>query len=68
MFGVQENAARLRSELERKGYSVRIKTKLISGKSYSVVQVGSFTSYEEALEFKKRLESQTGESYRVVIR
>lgn len=68
VFGVQENAARLRSELEEQGYSVRIKTKLISGKSYSVVQIGSFTSYEEALEFKKRLESQTGESYRVVIR
>ena len=68
VFGVQENAAKLRSRLERQGYSVRIKAKLISGKSYSVVQVGSFTSYEEALELKRRLESQTGESYRVVIR
>lgn len=68
VFGVEENAARLRSRLEKQGYRVRIRSKIIGGKKYSVVQIGSFTSYQEALGLKRRLESQTGESYRVVIK
>jgi tetratricopeptide (TPR) repeat protein len=68
VFGVRENALRLRSRFQEQGYSVRIESKTIATKKYSVVQLGSFTSYEEASKLKKELESQTGESYRVVIR
>ncbi len=68
VFGVAENALRLKAQFEKQGHPVRIETKVIGGKSYSVVQLGSFVSYREASDLKKRLEAQTGESYRVVIR
>lgn len=68
VFGQKENAQRLRSQFEKQGYSVKVKSKLIGGKRYNVVQLGSFVSYQEASELKRKLESQTGESYRVVIR
>ncbi len=68
VFGVRENALRLKKEFEEQGYRVRTETKTISGKTYQVVQLGSFDSYQEALALKKKLEAQTGESYRVVIR
>jgi pentatricopeptide repeat protein len=68
VFGVRENAVRLKKEFEEQGYRMRIKTRMISGKKYQVVQLGSFDSYQEALNLKKKLETQTGESYRVVIR
>ncbi len=68
VFGVKENAFRLRSRFKKQGYSVTIKSKIISGKKYYVVRLGSFTSYEEALKLKKKLESQTNDSYRIVIR
>ncbi len=68
VFGIKENALKLRSRFEKQGYSVAIKSKIISGKKYYVVRLGSFTFYDKALELKKKLESQTGESYRIVIR
>jgi tetratricopeptide (TPR) repeat protein len=68
VFGIEENALKLRSQFENRGFTVSIKNKIIEGKRYSVVQVGSFVSYEEALKLKKKLESQTNESYRVVIK
>ena len=68
VFGIKENALRLRSQFEKLGYSVNIKRKIISGKKYSVVQLGSFTSYEKVLKLKKKLESKTNESYRIVIK
>jgi tetratricopeptide (TPR) repeat protein len=68
VFGVKENALRLKSQYEKLGYLVRIKTQVISGKKYSVVQLGSFANYEQASDLKRELEGQTGESYRVVIR
>lgn len=68
VFGIKENAIRLKSKYEKMGYVIRIKTELIGGKEYSVVQLGSFASYQQALELKKELEEQTGDSYRIVIR
>ncbi len=68
VFGKEENALKLRSQFEKRGFSVSIKNKIIRGKRYSVVQVGSFVSYEEAVKLKKKLESQTNESYRIVIK
>ncbi len=68
VFAKRENARNLRSHFEKQGYSVNVRSKIISGKKYYVVRLGSFTSYEEALELKKKLESQTKESYRIVIK
>jgi len=68
VFGSGENALGVKRRFEKQGYSVNIETKLIGGKQYSVVQLGSFDSYEEATDLRKKLEAQTGESYRVVIR
>jgi pentatricopeptide repeat protein len=68
VFGVAENALRLKAQFEKQGHPVLIKTKVIGGKKYSVVQLGSFVSYQEASDLKKTLEAQTGDSYRVVIR
>jgi tetratricopeptide (TPR) repeat protein len=68
VFGEEGNALKLRSLFEKEGYSVIIKSKVIQGKSYRVVQLGSFISYEEALKLKRKLESQTNESYRIVIK
>jgi cell division protein FtsN len=67
VFGIKENALKLRSKFENEGFSVTIKRKIIAGKEYHVVRVGKFTSYEEALKLKKKLETQTGESYRIVM-
>jgi tetratricopeptide (TPR) repeat protein len=68
VFGVKKNALQLKSHYEKLGYLIRIKTQRISGKEYSVVQLGSFASYEQASKLKKELEEQTGDSYRIVIR
>jgi len=68
VFAKKENALKLNSRLGKQGYSVVIKSKIISRKKYYVVQLGSFISYEEALKLKKKLESQTDESYRIVIK
>jgi len=68
VFGIKENALKLRSGLEKQGYSVTTKSKTMGGKKYYVVRLGTFTSYDEALKLKKKLESQTGENYRIVIK
>jgi len=68
VFGEKQNALKLRSEFERQGYSVKVNDKIIGGKRYRSVQIGSFVSYEDASRLKEELESQTGESYRIVIR
>lgn len=68
VFGEKQNALKLRSQFEEQGYSVRVNDKMIGGKRYRSVQIGSFVSYEDASRLKEELESQTGESYRIVIR
>ena len=68
VFAKRENARNLRSHFEKQGYSVSLGSKIISGKKYYVVRLGSFTSYDKALSLKKKLESQTKESYRIVIK
>lgn len=67
LFAKKEEARQLRSHLEKQGYSVNIRSKIISGKNYHVVTVGSFVSYHEARKLKKELESKTQKSYRIVI-
>ncbi len=68
VFAKQENARNLHSHFEKQGYSVDVRRKIISGKKYYVVRLGSFASYDRALSLKKKLESQTKESYRIVIK
>jgi tetratricopeptide (TPR) repeat protein len=68
VFAKRDNARRLRSRFEDQGYSVNLADKVISGKKYHVVRLGSFSSYDEASKVKRKLESQTGESYRIVIK
>jgi tetratricopeptide (TPR) repeat protein len=67
VFREKENAFRLRAKFREQGYSVKIRSKIIGGKEYRAVHLGSFASHQEALKLKEKLESQTGESYRIVI-
>lgn len=68
VFREKQNALELRSQFEKRGYSVKVRSKTIGGKEYRAVQLGSFASHQEALKAKEELESLTGESYRIVIR
>ena len=67
VFREKENAFRLRAKFREQGYSVEIRSKIIGGKEYRAVQLGSFASHHEALRVKEKLEALTGESYRIVI-
>lgn len=67
VFREKENAFRLRAKFQEQGYSVKIRSKIIGGKEYRAVQLGSFASHQEALKLKEKLESLTGQSYRIVI-
>ena len=67
VFREKQNALKLRARFEKEGYSVKIRSKTIGGKEYSAVQLGSFVSHREALKVKEKLESLTGESYRIVM-
>jgi len=66
VFGDKGNALKLRSRMKQLGYSVAVKRKIIQGKGYYVVRMGSFDSYEEALKLKRKLELQTSERYLIV--
>lgn len=68
VFGVKENANRLSAEFKAKGYVLRIVEKTIDQKRYYVVQLGRFRSHEEARKIREKLEKETGESYRVVLK
>ena len=67
VFREKQNALKLREQFEKQGYSVKIRSKTIGGKEYRAVHLGSFASHQEALKVKDKLESLTGESYRIVI-
>ena len=68
VFGIKENADKLSAEFKTKGYVVKVLEKIIDQKKYYVVQSGSFRSYEEARKLREKLEKETGESYRVVLK
>ena len=67
VFREKQNALKLREQFEKQGYSIKIRSKTIGGKEYRAVHLGSFASHQEALKVKDKLESLTGESYRIVI-
>ncbi len=67
-FGTKENAESLFSLFKAKGYAVKIKNKVINGKKYYLVQLGSFRSYQEAQTLREELEKASGGSYRIILK
>ena len=68
VFSEKKNADRQADIFETYGKKVEVKTKTISKVKYRVVYVGRFQSYDDAVAFKKRLESNHDEVYQVVAR
>ncbi len=68
VFSEKENADKQAEVFKAYDKKVEIKTKTISGVKYRVVYVGRFQSYEDAVSFKKRIESNHDEVYQVVAR
>lgn len=68
VFASEENAKKLAKEFERYGQKVDIRFKTISDRTYHVVYVGRFNSYEDAAAFEKTLESDHNDVYQVVAR
>ena len=65
---MRDNARDMKKRMEKYDQQIEIKDKTISNKSYYVVYVGKFTSSDEAIAFKTRLESQENEAFQVVAR
>lgn len=68
VFSEKSNADKQAEVFKAYGKKVEVKTKTISNVKYRVVYVGRFQSYDDAVSFKKRLESNHDEVYQVVAR
>ena len=68
VFGNQSSAQNLVKTLKSKGYEPNVFSKTMDRKKYTVVQVGSYRSIEEARKAKEKIERETGGTCRVVIR
>jgi len=68
VFSEPGNARRQADKFRGYDKRVEIKTRKISGRKYRVVYVGRFDDYEEALQFRLRLEGTHQEAYQVVAR
>lgn len=68
VFAAPENARRLAKEFEQYGQKIEITTKKISDRTYHVVLVGRFDSYETAVQFEKTIEAEHDDVYQVVAR
>jgi len=68
VFGSQSSAQNLVKTLKSKGYEPYVFSKTLDRKKYTVVQVGSYRSIEEARNAKEKIERETGGTCRVVIR
>ncbi len=68
VFSQKKNADRYAERLEQYGQRVEIKKKKISDKDYYVIYVGRFTSSDDAMTFKTRLEQSEDEAFHVVAR
>jgi cell division protein FtsN len=68
VFSQKGNAKRQAKIFAAYDQKVDIETKTISGKKYRVVYVGRFATFDEANRFKKMLEANHHEVFRVVAR
>lgn len=67
-FADKDNAQRLHEKYRAEGYTVHFFTRKIAGKTYWVVQVGSFTRLEKARELLEKLQDEDDTAYRIVVR
>lgn len=68
VFAAPENARQLAKQFDQYGQKVEITTKKISDRTYHVVFVGRFDSFESAAEFEKTIEAEHDDVYQVVAR
>ena len=68
VFAAPENARQLSKQFDQYGHKVEITTKKISDRTYHVVFIGRFDSYELAVEFEKTIEAEHDDVYQVVAR
>ncbi len=68
VFATPENARQLAKEFDKYEHKVQITTKKISERTYHVVYVGRFDSYESAAEFERTIEAEHDDVYQVVAR
>lgn len=68
VFSAADNARRLAKEFEQYGHKVEIGIKKISDRTYHVVYVGRFDSFESASVFEKNIEAEHNDVYQVVAR
>jgi tetratricopeptide (TPR) repeat protein len=67
-FADKDNAQRLHEKYGAQGYTVHFYNRKIAGKTYWVVQVGSFTRLEKARELLEKLQDEDDTAYRIVVR
>jgi hypothetical protein len=67
-FADKKNAQRLRDKYRNQGYTVHFFSRRVAGKSYWVVQVGSYTKLEQARKLQDKLQAEEQVAYRVVVR
>ncbi len=68
VFADRKNAERFSKKFKKYGHKVEIKSKYISGRTYRVVFVGRFNSYEAAAIFEQKLEAEHKEVFQVIAR
>ncbi|MBD3332030.1 hypothetical protein GF356_04200 [candidate division GN15 bacterium] len=68
VFSQADNARTMAGRFKPHGHRVDIDDKVISNQTYKAVYIGQFTTYREALAFKKRLEQEHDEVFQVVRR
>ncbi len=68
VFGNKSSVSNLVRELKSRDYQPRTFSKAVDKKKYTVVQVGTYLSVEEAKRAKEKLEQEFGGPYRVVIK
>jgi len=68
VFAAVENARQLAKQFDKYGHKVEITTKKISERTYQVVFIGRFDSYESAAEFERTIEAEHDDVYQVVAR
>jgi len=68
VFAAAGNAKQLAQQFEKYGHKVETTTKKISDRTYYVVYVGHFDSFEDAAAFEKTIETENDDVYQVIAR